>query len=266
MNNMDIKTKLILLISTVIITVSLAVGCALLVFTRQGLFHSFEEKGLLLVDNLAYNSRYAIFSEDSASLETLIDGLFRVESVSYVVISNQQGVVLAKRQIGLPSDTMLEHLPQYKAFPKPQITAFSSHGSGPSNYYDFGMQIASLKSTVPFPSELMEETSSAPVGDPFPLGFVRIGLSTSEINSNITQSWILGLWVIGILLFCGIALSYYLASYYMREPSFGLSIAKEIVELHGGKMNVLTEKGGGSELHFSLPMSRHDKARPNKGG
>jgi signal transduction histidine kinase len=220
MIKLNIKAKLTLLISAVIIAVSLSLGLFLLFATEQKMLQAFKQQGLLLADTLAYNSRYAVFSEDSVLLETIMDGLFRAESVHYAVISNQAGVVLAKRSL-VPGDLILTSLPLYGDKSKPQVTSLriggpASFTSQPFSYYDFAAVVASLEHPVPFPEDLTEGSRGSTHSDLQPLGVIHIGLSTQKLDSEIRRFIHLGLWITGFLLACGILLSYYISLYYTR--------------------------------------------------
>jgi signal transduction histidine kinase len=47
----------------------------------------------------------------------------------------------------------------------------------------------------------------------------------------------------------------------MKGPGLGLSIARSLVELHGGRLQIESAPGKGARVSFTLPDPRHAAAR-----
>src|ERR1700741_3149562 len=63
---------------------------------RQLVTREFEKRGQALASNLGFASELGAFSEDTQLLETAMRGTLRNPDVSYVVIHNREGRVLAR--------------------------------------------------------------------------------------------------------------------------------------------------------------------------
>jgi signal transduction histidine kinase len=46
----------------------------------------------------------------------------------------------------------------------------------------------------------------------------------------------------------------------MKGPGLGLSIARSLVELHGGRLHIESAPGQGARVRFTLPGPRHASA------
>jgi methyl-accepting chemotaxis protein len=86
---MNLRTKIILLVSMIVLAVSLSY---VIVFTREiknALQRELIKRGSSLVDNIAFNSRYGVIAEDTIILTQLTDGFFQDPEVSFVAIYNK---------------------------------------------------------------------------------------------------------------------------------------------------------------------------------
>ncbi len=84
-------------ISLIIIAVCTGLSWYFIRQQAQLLTRTLTDTGLLLVNNLAHNSRYAIITEDLTDLDKFIDGVMEDDEVVYAVITRPDGTrVVAK--------------------------------------------------------------------------------------------------------------------------------------------------------------------------
>jgi len=90
-----LRTKFI---SIVIIIMLLMAGMLSLFFLSQQrtiLTEELKKRGIALTRNLAYNCEYGVITEDEVILGQLIEGIKKHEDISYAVVFNEEGKVLA---------------------------------------------------------------------------------------------------------------------------------------------------------------------------
>jgi len=97
----SIRTKFIVFISLIIAGVCSALSWYVVQQQSEFISQTLRKTGLLVVTNLAHNSRYPLLAHDTVSLERLIDGAIKAEEVVYVVMTNQAGKVLASQTKGI---------------------------------------------------------------------------------------------------------------------------------------------------------------------
>ncbi len=82
-----LRTKFVVFISLIIIAVCTGLSWYFIHQQAQLLTRTLTDTGLLLVNNLAHNSRYAAITEDLTDLEQFIDGVMEDDEVVYAVIT-----------------------------------------------------------------------------------------------------------------------------------------------------------------------------------
>lgn len=87
----SLRTKFIAFISLVIIAVCSGLSLYVIRQQAQVMAESLIKTGVMIVHNLAYNSRYSLITQDRPTLERLVDGVLEVDEVVYVAMSDHQG-------------------------------------------------------------------------------------------------------------------------------------------------------------------------------
>src|SRR5437879_862137 len=118
----SLRTKFVLFISLIIVAVCSTLSWYFIEQRREFMTDSLTNTGRILAENLAYNSRNAVFLEDPISLGRLIDGLLEVEEVVYVVVTGLEGKILATRSKGaLTGDKELSRSAAIALYPDDSI-------------------------------------------------------------------------------------------------------------------------------------------------
>jgi signal transduction histidine kinase/HAMP domain-containing protein len=114
----SLRTKFVLFISLIIVAVCSTLSWYFIEQRREFMTDSLTNTGRILAQNLAYNSRNAVFLEDQVSLSRLIDGVLEVEEVVYVIVTGQEGKILAARSKGvLTGDKELSRSASFPLYP-----------------------------------------------------------------------------------------------------------------------------------------------------
>ncbi|RMD96429.1 MAG: HAMP domain-containing protein, partial [Calditrichaeota bacterium] len=92
---MGVSHKVSFVISVFIILFSLALCYIFQVSTNQALQSEFNDKGMLLAQNLAYNAKLGLIMEDRESLDELIRGVMLQRDVEYALIYDTQGNIFS---------------------------------------------------------------------------------------------------------------------------------------------------------------------------
>lgn len=92
----SIVAKALLVLVLIVVAVSLVSGYYSLKGARSLLGQELTERGLVLARNLAINAGYGVFTEDTITLNRLLDGVMVEPDVLFAVITNADGRVLAR--------------------------------------------------------------------------------------------------------------------------------------------------------------------------
>jgi signal transduction histidine kinase len=92
----SIVGKALLVLVLIVVAVSLASGYYSLKGARALLTDQLTERGLVLARNLAINAGYGVFTEDTITLNRLLDGAMAEPDVLFAVITGADGHILAR--------------------------------------------------------------------------------------------------------------------------------------------------------------------------
>ncbi|MEK7703244.1 MAG: histidine kinase dimerization/phospho-acceptor domain-containing protein, partial [Nitrospirota bacterium] len=206
---MSLKIKIAFFFSLVIVAISVTLGFIFFVQVKEVLLENLKERGRLLTENLAYNSRYGVFAEDLVALDQLALGILEAEEARYVFIFNNEKALVKKFKLGIVGAGL-----------KP----------APTSQIYFSSPVMSAKQMDSFPPELLEEQTfeKGATAERIQYGSVQIGMSLHLLARQIRMILIVAAVVTGILMTFGIGLIYYLSQFYMRPLQVLASMAKKV--------------------------------------
>ncbi|MGH7233555.1 MAG: ATP-binding protein [Nitrospiraceae bacterium] len=200
---MSLKTKFVVFISLIIVSVCSGLSWYFIEQQTQSLTHALTETGILLAKNLAHNGRFASITEDTVDLQQFIDGVMEDDEVVYAVITKPDGKRLAAKSRGqLVDGGSLRRLPEAPLYPDasfamarvsgdsadPFVIQFHPVGPVSETIYDFSVPIIRRppsSSDVPFPFSLeteQERQNGRLAATPVPkvVSVVQIGLTAAK--------------------------------------------------------------------------------------
>lgn len=205
----SLKLKLILYISLVVIVISGVFTWLFIDLMTDEIKEELEKRGLSEAISLGFDSKYGVLTEDSEILNQLIEGRRNKPDIIYVIISDNNGKVLAsslKDMVGETPDD--EQTKRAVASEKPSIQLYtdgvlSMPGVNSKTFYDVSSPVLSTKVKQTeslneglgfFAPEGLEEESSlaakngeASNATTERLGMVRIGLSLDRTYKKINK-------------------------------------------------------------------------------
>ncbi|MDQ6733632.1 MAG: cell wall metabolism sensor histidine kinase WalK, partial [Nitrospirota bacterium] len=213
------------------------------------------ETGMILVKNLAHNSRYAAIIEDRIVLEEYIAGVLEGEAVVYAVISAADGSVLTQATKGRLSERKgIARSPKEPLYPSPTLTQmlFDStsrdlmitpftveSGERAETVYDVAMPILRRPSSqepavpLPFPLEQLEGRSNRKMDsgpDTEVLSVVQIGLTRSNMQQDLNRVARNVVLITILIILVGIATTIVLADRIITPLKHLASVAKRVAE------------------------------------
>jgi signal transduction histidine kinase len=212
---LGLRLKFVLLFSLILIVVCSSLSAYYVEARREAMTGNLLQLGTILLTSVAHNEHFqyaGIVAEDHATLQQFIDGLVAVQDVVYVVITRQDGTVLAQRSKGSrQSSTGLGRSSNHPLYPEPQIVKrlFQSPNLTPlvtefllptkignvfaldEIVYDFALPVLRRATQNASPSVLpfqLDEDSAGPFSiQPTHIsGVVQIGLTDAYLKQDLT--------------------------------------------------------------------------------
>ncbi len=248
----SLRTKFVLFIGLIIVAVCSSLSWYFIEQRRALMTESLTNTGRILAENLAYNSRNAIFLEDQITLGRLIDGVLEVEDVVYVVMTGPEGKLLAARSKGaLLGEKELARSPTIAVHPDPSvagsllksvsrekvITPFITAGGatreshmnrgkggtvtipvttgGAELIYDFAIPIMRRPVSLPLVPPLSSESDlgDVPAEKSKVYGVVQVGLTSATMQLVLVSIIKNVVLITTLIIVCGIAVSFLLAGH-----------------------------------------------------
>ena len=251
----SLRTKLVLFISLIIIAVCSGLSWYFIHQQAETMTRALLDTGMILVKNLAHNSRYATIIEDRVALEEYIAGVLEGEAVVYAVISAPDGSVLAQATKGrlsertgvarsqsealYPGHTLTQRLFDSTSLDL-MIAPFTVHGGGRGEtIYDVAMPILKRPSSqepavpLPFSLEQLESRSSRKLDgrpDTKLLSVVQIGLTRSNMEQALNEVVRNVVLITILIILVGIGTTIVLADRIITPLKHLASVAKRVAE------------------------------------
>lgn len=117
----SLRTKFIVFISVIIIAVCSGLSWYVVSQQAQFMAQALRKTGLVIVKNLAHNSRFPLIAKDTVSLERFSDGALKIEEVVYVIMTDPQGNALVSKSKGALRTTRQTRMAENAVFPDTHI-------------------------------------------------------------------------------------------------------------------------------------------------
>ena len=119
---LSLRTKLVLFISLVIVGTCSGLSWYFVQQQSESMKSALMKTGLILVNNLAHQSRYSLITQDTNSLQQILEGVLSVEDVVYVVASGPKGQPLVHQTKGmLTNSSQFIRSAEEPLFPNPSL-------------------------------------------------------------------------------------------------------------------------------------------------
>lgn len=102
----SLRTKFVFFISFIIVAVCSGLSFYVVKQQVEFMVETLKNTGLMMVNNLAHNSRYSLITHDQPSLERVVDGTMKVREVVYVVMTDSEGKILLFKSKSRPAEAM----------------------------------------------------------------------------------------------------------------------------------------------------------------
>jgi two-component system NtrC family sensor kinase len=185
-----LREKFVVVVSLVIITSMLIISGY--VIKRQNEIYrvELEKRVRALVANLAYNAEFGVILESKSELDNLIKGVMRTDDIIYVVITAEDGRILAEMGEDLSrgaKEITIDH--ENREMPgKFEVAQYTDNGG--TEFIEMGHPIETIRQSVS--RENLGAVSGLDVGfdenDLETIGNVRVGMTLANLHREINKS------------------------------------------------------------------------------
>lgn len=185
-----LKFKFIFLVNSLLVAMGSIIGIILLISIKHSYEDQLQKRGLSLSNNIATNGLFAITTEDSSLMESMLKGVQQESDIQYVIILNQQGKAISHSDKKAVGETLNDSF-TLRAL-KVNRPAVFSYSRDSERFYEIVTPVT-LKA-------LNAETGKK-------VGVVRLGISLRELDAEIYKFFLITLSVLGVLISLGIFIS-----------------------------------------------------------
>ncbi len=200
------RAKVFTLFVFFIVIVSVSFTVFFIQHESKNYHEQLENEGKLLASLLAYNSRLAVFAENSEMLESAAEGIMKNAHVMGVAIFAANGEMLARVSRNGSND-----LAQYGPDERNRIAAYLVDLKEPS----FSLRQDRIVFYAPIISEVVYPTTESLYFKERPkppeyrtIGLVRIALETADLDRSIVRLLLAALCLLALFLFLGVVGAY----------------------------------------------------------
>jgi len=196
-----LRFKFIALISLLLIVSGISLGWFFIDRTKASLQEELKRRGTALAKNLAYNGTYGVSIEDAGVLDRLVKGIVTESDVSYVMILDLHGKILAHSNASEAGRVLTDEMTQ-KALEAKEPLVQLSYATNKETTYDVTAPVVTKEA-------LSGESGQSEAVQAERIGVVRIGLSLRGLNEKITTLVTAGTVITLLVIAVGILVSFF---------------------------------------------------------
>lgn len=198
-----IRLKFFIVIISIILFVSLSIVFSSMFMSRKEIENEMEKRGISEAKNFAYDSKYGVFTEDTIILSRLANGRMKRADVVYVIIENDEEIILAQESKGdyafnVDSKEFIVELEN--SITKTLLTTEDNE-----TVYEFAAPIIMAEEKYDQGDDLFEdiifleeiETESEP--QEVVSGKVKIGISLKNMETRLTEILFINIFIIFVV-------------------------------------------------------------------
>jgi methyl-accepting chemotaxis protein len=185
-----LRFKFIVLVNSLLVAMGLIIGMILLIGIKNSYEDQLQKRGLSLANNIATNGLFAITTEDTSLLESMLKGVLQESDVRYIIILNEEGKVISHsdgKEIGKASKDPFT----LRALKVTQSSVFP-YSQNSERFYD-----------VVAPVTLKGANAS----NGKRMGIIRLGISLKDLDGELRKFFLITLSVLGVLISLGVFIS-----------------------------------------------------------
>jgi methyl-accepting chemotaxis protein len=197
-----------------------------------------QERGLVIVNNIARSSLDAILQKDPSSLKQMIKGIGEETDLAYIVVVNSMGEVVAHTDESEVGKTLNDPLTQQALrIDRPNVFRYTL---GSKDFYDIAAPVFTGDPSAPSEGQKGE---AAPGSNK--AGVVRLGVSLQRLEDQLRHSLVLTVSVLGILVGSGVFISLFFVRLMIAPLQRMTQVASQIA---GGNFSHTVEAATDDEV------------------
>lgn len=235
----SMRLKFIISVSLIIIVACTTVSWFIMNKTSREMIENLITRYRLIANNLAYNSRYGVFTEDKAALNELMKGILDIDDVVYVSISNQEGVILVEESNGGNKNLYPNWIrEEARKASEPLVILFRTEDG--DQLYDISAPIFAKKSEdVEFLPDILKSQTRDPI---IRRGFVQIGITLRRTHQKMNEILLVNILIIFTIILTGIAVTIFFARLWVKPLQNLTDVALKVADGDlSQKVNVVTK-------------------------
>jgi methyl-accepting chemotaxis protein len=195
----SLRFKFIALISLLLIASGASLGLFFINRTKASLEDELKRRGIGLAKNLAYNSTYGVSIEDAGILEKFVKGIESGSDVSYVMILNPKGKILAHTTASQVGQVLTDEISK-KALEAREPLVQDAYTGNKEETFD-------AAAPVVINQDQGGESGKSGTAMEERIGVVRVGLSVGWLRERITSLLTVGVLITVLVVALGIMVS-----------------------------------------------------------
>ncbi|HTN43563.1 MAG TPA: methyl-accepting chemotaxis protein [Nitrospiria bacterium] len=235
---LSLTLKFMLFVNSLFIVMGSILAVILIIGFNRSSQEQLQERGLVIVNNIARSSLDAILQKDPSSLKQMIKGIGEETDLAYIVVVNSMGEVVAHTDESEVGKTLNDPLTQQALrIDRPNVFRYTL---GSKDFYDIAAPVFTGDPSAPSEGQKGE---AAPGSNK--AGVVRLGVSLQRLEDQLRHSLVLTVSVLGILVGSGVFISLFFVRLMIAPLQRMTQVASQIA---GGNFSHTVEAATDDEV------------------
>ena len=217
-----LRFKFIALISLLLIVSGVSLGLFFIIRTKASLEDELERRGIALAKNMAYNSIYGVSIEDAGILDRLVKGVTSGSDVSYVMILNPKGKILAHTTPAQVGQVLTDEISKKALEAKDPLVQLV--------YSENREEIYDATAPIIIKQENGGVSGKNEISPDERIGLVRVGLSAGWLHERIASLLTVGVLITVLVVAVGIIISTFFIRFIIKPIEQMATVAVKVAD------------------------------------